>query len=232
MSRKRAVSRNRSRQLPISVLLADDDPIVRQAVRAVLQSFTAVCVVGEAADGAQAVEQAEASHPDILLLDLQMPNLPGLETLRKLSSARIPTRTILLCTTISKRQILEALQLGARAVLLKSDVRDLQQAIEAVMQGEYWINGKRVTNVVQIVQQLMEAHSSKEDPAKRYGLTSREGEIISAVTQGLMNKDIAQALSISEETVKRHLTNIFNKVGMSNRLELALFAIDHGLASR
>lgn len=117
-------------------------------------------------------------------------------------------------------------------MLLKSDVRDLRQAIEAVMYGEYWIDGKRVTNVVEIVQQLSSATGLATNQATRYGLTPREVEIINAVTQGLTNKDIGQALSISEETVKRHLTNIFNKVGMSNRLELALFAIEHGLASR
>jgi DNA-binding NarL/FixJ family response regulator len=233
MRKSRLTGCKKSPHLPIvRVLIADDDPIVRQAVRAVLDSFAGVQVAGEAADGGQAIERVAELSPDILLLDLQMPNLPGLEALRNLPSSRIPTRTILLCSAITKRQVLEALQLGARAVLLKSDVQDLRQAIEAVMHGEYWIDGKRVTNVVEVVRQLSSATGLATNQATRYGLTPREVEIINAVTQGLMNKDIGQVLSISEETVKRHLTNIFNKVGMSNRLELALFAIEHGLASR
>jgi two-component system nitrate/nitrite response regulator NarL len=226
-------SKRKENRLPVvRVLIADDDPIVRRAVRSVLESFRQIQVAGEAADGEQAVEAAEKLRPDILLLDLQMPNLPGMETLRKLSSARTPTRTILLCSAISKRQVLEALQLGARAILLKSAVQDLESAIQAVMQGEYWIDGKRVANVVEVVQQLSTDAGKGPHPAEQYKLTRRELEIIDSVTQGLMNRDIGTALSISEETVKRHLTNIFNKVGMSNRLELALFAIDHGLVSK
>ena len=213
----------------VRVLIADDDPIVRHAVRSVLESFRQIQVAGEAADGLQVIELAEKLRPEILLLDLQMPNLPGLETLRKLSSARTPTRTILLCSAISRRQVLEALQLGARAILLKSAVQDLESAIQAVMQGEYWIDGRRIANVVEIVQQLSADAGKGTSPAERYKLTPRELEIIDSVAQGLMNRDIGKALSISEETVKRHLTNIFNKVGMSNRLELALFAIEHGL---
>jgi two-component system nitrate/nitrite response regulator NarL len=216
----------------VHVLIADDDPIVREAVRAVLESFQYVQVVGEAADGSQAIEAAEKLRPEILLLDLQMPNLPGMEALRRLSSSRVPTRTILLCSAISKRQVLEALQLGARAILLKSAVRDLDSAIQAILQGEYWIDGKRVANVVEIVQQLSFSSEKGVQPSERYNLTLRELEVIDSVTQGLPNREIAKTLSISEETVKRHLTNIFNKVGMSNRLELALFAIEHGLVSK
>lgn len=233
MRESRLTGRKKSTHLPVvRVLIADDDPIVRQAVRAVLDSFAGVQVAGEAADGGQAIERVAELSPDILLLDLQMPNLPGLEALRNLPGSPTPTRTIVLCTAISKRQVLEALQLGARAILLKRDVRDLRSAIEAVIQGEYWVDGQRVSNVVKIVQQLASAMEQGAKPAKRYNLTGRELQIINSVTQGLMNKDIGQALSISEETVKRHLTNIFNKVGMSSRLELALFAIEHGLVSR
>jgi len=224
---RRAVSRGSAR-----VLIADDDPIVRGAVRAVLESFRGVKIAGEAADGKKTVELTVQLHPDLLLLDLQMPHLPGLEALRELTTQQIPTRTILLCSAINNREILEALQLGARGILLKSQVRDLQSAIEAVMQGEYWVDGRRVANVVEIVQQMSPAVQPSGRAAGRYGLTPREMQIIGAVTQGLMNKDIGQALSITEETVKRHLTNIFNKVGMSTRLELALFAMEHGLASR
>lgn len=216
----------------VNVLIADDDPIVRQAVRSVLEASGQFCVVGEAEDGKLAAELVRATPPDVLLLDLLMPNLPGLEALRVLTTAGVEVRTLLLCSAISTKQVLEALQLGARGVVLKGRVTELLPALDAVMHGQYWIEGRSVSNVVQIVQQLTEAAGQQKAPANRFGLTVRELEIVSFITQGFMNRDIAGSLSITEETVKRHLTNIFNKVGMSNRLELALFAIENGLVRK
>ena len=212
-----------------AVLIADDDPIVRQAVRSVLNISGGFKVVGEAEDGKMAVDLVKESHPDILLLDLLMPNLPGMEALRAITTAGSEVRTVLLCSAINAKQVLEALQLGARGVVLKKKVAELTTALEVVMRGQYWIESQSVSNVVQVVQQLAAANPQPSQPQNRFGLTARETEIISFITQGCMNRDIASSLSITEETVKRHLTNIFNKVGMSNRLELALFAIEHGL---
>ena len=214
------------------VLIADDDPIVRQAVRSVLEVSGGFQVVGEAEDGKMAAELVGETNPDILLLDLLMPNLPGLEALRAITTAGAEVRTILLCSAISAKQVLEALQLGARGVVLKKRVAELLPALDAVMRGQYWIESRSVSNVVQIVQQLGAANLQLAGSQSRLGLTARETEIVSFITQGYMNRDIAKSLSITEETVKRHLTNIFNKVGMSNRLELAVFAIEHGLVRK
>jgi two-component system nitrate/nitrite response regulator NarL len=216
----------------VTVLIADDDPIVRQAVRSVLDVSGGFRVVGEAEDGKMAAELVKETDPDILLLDLLMPNLPGLEALRVITTAGSEVRTVLLCSAISAKQILEALQLGARGVVLKKRVAELVPALDAVMRGQYWIESQSVSNVVQVVQQLAVATPQPSQWQNRFGLTARETEIISFITQGCMNRDIAASLSITEETVKRHLTNIFNKVGMSNRLELALFAIEHGLVPK
>jgi two-component system nitrate/nitrite response regulator NarL len=216
----------------VTVLIADDDPIVRQAVRSVLDVSGGFRVVGEAEDGKMAAELVKETDPDILLLDLLMPNLPGLEALRVITTAGSEVRTVLLCSAISAKQILEALQLGARGVVLKKRVAELVPALDAVMRGQYWIESQSVSNVVQVVQQLAVATPQASQWQNRFGLTARETEIISFITQGCMNRDIAASLSITEETVKRHLTNIFNKVGMSNRLELALFAIEHGLVPK
>ena len=216
----------------VKVLIADDDPIVRSAVRSVLEVSKSFSIVGEAEDGKLAAELVTKTAPDVLLLDLLMPNLPGLEALRALTTAGVEVRTLLLCSAISTKQVLEALQLGARGVVLKGRVAELLPALDAVMHGQYWIEGRSVSNVVQVVQQLTEAAGRQALPANRFGLTVRELEIISFITQGCMNRDIAGSLFITEETVKRHLTNIFNKVGMSNRLELALFAIEHGLVRK
>ena len=216
---------------PVQILIADDDPIVRHVVRAVLGENAGCVVLGEAEDGRQACDMVAQHAPDILLLDLLMPHLPGLETLRQLTAGATGAHTILLCSAISNRQVLEALQLGARGVVLKHDVAELLPAIEAVMAGKYWIRGKSVSNVVQVVDDLMRA-GKESAGANRFRLTARELQIIALITQGYTNRDLAQALRITEETVKRHLTNIYNKVGMSNRLELALFAIEHSLARK
>ncbi len=216
----------------VRVVIADDDPIVRQAVRSVLDVPGNFEVMGEAEDGAMAVELVQKASPDLLLLDLLMPNLPGLDALRAITTAGSDVRTVLLCSAINARQVLEALQLGARGVVLKKKVAELLSALDAVMRGQYWIESRSVSNVVQIVQQLSAANPQPAHSQNRFGLTSRETEIISFLTQGFMNRDIAASLAITEETVKRHLTNIFNKVGMSNRLELAIFAIEHGLVEK
>ena len=216
----------------VKVLIADDDPIVRHAVRSVLDVAGGFSVIGEAEDGKVATELVAKIGPDVLLLDLLMPNLPGLEALRAIMSAGVEVRIVLLCSAISTKQVLEALQLGARGVVLKGKVAELIPALDAVMKGRYWIEGQDVSNVVQVVQQLTETVRQQASPTNRFSLTARELEIIGLITQGCMNRDIANTLSITEETVKRHLTNIFNKVGMSNRLELALFAIEHGLVRK
>ena len=217
------------KRMPVQILIADDDPIVRQVVRALIGQNAGCAVLGEAEDGKQACAMVAQQPPDILLLDLLMPNLPGLETLRRLTAREAGVHTILLCSAISSRQVLEALQMGARGVVLKHNIAELLPASEAVMAGKYWIQGKSVSNVVQVVSDLMQA-GTESAGANRFRLTARELEIVAYITQGYTNRDLARALRISEETVKRHLTNIYNKVGMSNRLELALFAIEHGVA--
>jgi DNA-binding NarL/FixJ family response regulator len=212
----------------IRILIADDHPVVRLGVRNLLDGdqFT---VVGEANDGQRAVELTRQLHPDILLLDLAMPRLPGLEVLRELAGARHAVNVILLTAKIEKAQLLEALQLGTRGVLLKDSApNDLVKAIHAVAAGQYWMGQSAVASLVEAINLLNE--QAAPDQRKTFGLTPRELQMVAAVVEGRTNKDIAEKLSISEDTVKRHLTNIFDKLGTSNRLELALFAINHGLS--
>ncbi len=213
---------------PIRVLIADDHPVVRIGLRNMLLAEPEVQVVAEARDGAEALSLVRRLKPDILLLDLAMPNMPGMEALRELTSESTSTRTIVLTALIEKRQILEALQLGARGVVLKDAAAEhLAACIRAVMQGQYWLEGRPVQNLVQVLREL--AAQTAPPPRKTYGLTSREMEVVTLITEGCTNKDIAASFGISEETVKRHLTNIFNKLGVGNRLELALFALNHHL---
>jgi len=215
---------------PIKILIADDHPVVRVGLRNMLQANGQMKVIAEAKDGVEALNMVRTLRPDILLLDLAMPNMPGMDALRELTSesSSTSTRTIVLTGLIDKRQILEALQLGARGVVLKDAVVDhLSACIRAVMQGQYWLEGRPVQNLVQVLRDL--AAQTAAPPRKTFGLTPRELEVVSLITEGSTNKHIAHTFGISEETVKRHLTNIFNKLGVGNRLELALFALNHNL---
>ena len=213
---------------PIRVVIADDHPVVRVGLRNMLQSDHQMQIIGEARDGVEALSLARATTPDVLLLDLAMPKMPGMEALRELTTETTSIRTIVLTGMVDKRQILEALQLGARGVVLKdAAVEHLAACIRAVMQGQYWLEGRPVQNLVQVLRDLTAQTASP--PRKTFGLTARELEVVTLITEGCTNKDIAKAFGISEETVKRHLTNIFNKLGVGNRLELALFALNHNL---
>lgn len=211
------------------IVIADDHPIFRDGLKRLLESEREFKVVGEACDGIDAVTLVQQLKPDVLLLDLAMPRRAGLEALREMGNEPVSPRVILLTAAAEKHQIVEALQLGARGVVLKdSATQILLKSIRAVMSGEYWVGRESVSNLVQYLRNLVD--SSVNDPRKKkYGLTPRELEVISAVVAGFANKEIAQYFKISEDTVKHHLSNIFDKLGVSTRLELALFAVNQAL---
>ena len=211
------------------ILIADDHPIFRDGLKRLLEAEHGFKVIGEACDGVEAVSLVRQLRPEILLLDLAMPRRPGLQALRELSTESFSVRVILLTAAAEKEQIVEALQLGARGVVLKdSATQILLKAIHAVMNGEYWVGRESVSNLVQYLRSLIDS-SSAASRQKRYGLTPRELEIISAVVAGYANKEIAEHFKISEDTVKHHLSNIFDKLGVSTRLELALFAVNQSI---
>ena len=219
------------RSQPIRIVIADDHPIFRDGLRRLLEAESDLKVIGEACDGAEAVKLAQQLKPDILLLDLAMPRMPGLEALRELStsSGANSMRVILLTAAAEKKQIVEALQLGARGVVLKDSATQLLlKSIHTVMAGGYWVGRESVSNLVQYLRTLVQS-SGEDARQKKFGLTPRELEIVSAVVAGYSNKEIASYFKISEDTVKHHLSNIFDKLGVSTRLELALFAVNQSL---
>jgi DNA-binding NarL/FixJ family response regulator len=210
------------------VLIADDHPIFRDGLIKLLDTKQEIEVVGSASDGDEALALVTSLEPDLLLLDLNMPRMSGLVALRELKGTKKNTRILLLTAAIERADIVKALQLGAQGVVLKESASEvLFKSIRAVMAGQYWVGRAAVADLATTLKQL--SASAPAPTRKHFGLTPRELEIISVILGGYSNGDIAAKFAISEKTVKHHLTNIFDKVGVSNRLELALFALHHGL---
>ena len=209
----------------IRILIADDHAIFRDGLKKLLACCEDFDVVGEAADGGHAIKLARELNPDILLLDLAM-RPSGFDALKTLSTESIPVATIVLTAAIEKQQVVEVLLLGARGVVLKEAATALLlKCIRAVAEGQYWVGSETVADLVKLIRDL-QSPVKKRQPV-RFGLTPRELQVISSIVAGCTNKDIAATYKVSEDTVKHHLTNIFDKLGVSTRLELAAFATHH-----
>jgi DNA-binding NarL/FixJ family response regulator len=212
----------------ITVLIADDHSLFREGLRMLLAQDNNIMVVGEAADGLQALSLTESLQPDILLLDVRMPEVGGLEVLPKIRAKCPMTKVLILSGFPEDELISKALELGAKGYLLKTLThKDLLRAIHATYAGEIWAERRVLT---QILENLRKKVSDLHGPLAetREALTDREQEVVSWVMQGKRNKEIASQLGISEKTVKTHVSNIFSKLRVSRRLQILLYRIaDH-----
>ena len=207
----------------IKILIADDHVIFRDGLRKLLDSDDELTVVGEAASGAECVKMLGNLKPDILLLDLRMPDKSGLAVLEEVDFDTVPTRVIVLTAAEDNREVIRAMRLGARGVVLKQSATEvLLKSIHRVHAGEIWLDNRMTAEVLNAFS-VAGAAPRSEKPL----LSDREKEIVHLVVQGFRNKEIGVKLFIGEQTVKNHLHNIFDKLGVSDRLELALYAIHH-----
>jgi DNA-binding NarL/FixJ family response regulator len=216
----------------VRILIADDHPIVRDGLKKLLQLEDDFEVVGEAGDGREVLERVQELDPDVLLLDLRMPNLDGLATLQALQGSSKRTRVIVLTASEDKNEFVQAMKLGCSGIVLKQTAPDLiVKSIRKVNAGEIWLDSHTTAAVMRQFSTGLDNNSSNAGGKgrERSPLSAREREIVALVAQGYKNKEMAEKMFISEQTVKNHLHNIFDKLGVSDRLELALYAIHKGL---
>jgi two-component system, NarL family, nitrate/nitrite response regulator NarL len=208
--------------LCINVVIADSRPIFRDGLRRLLQTEPCLRIVGETGPGVEAAALVRDLRPDILLLDFEP--LTTFETLTTLAESAAAVHAIILAESVSDTDLAKALQLGARGLVLRDSAADvLFKSIHAVLAGQYWIASDSVVDVPAGLRKL----DAELRRRRVFGLTPRELDIVRMVVGGFTNKEIAEKLAIGENTVKSHLTHIFNKVGASSRIELALFAEHH-----
>ncbi len=209
---------------PIRVLVVDDHVVVRQGLRTFLEVQDDIEVVGEAGDGGSAVEQAEVLRPDVILLDLLMPGVDGIEVMRRLRDRGNPARVLVITSFTEPAKVVPAIRAGAAGYLYKDvEPGGLVQAVRAVHTGQ-------VLLAPEVAATLLAGESGEEGGTQAAGsLTEREREVLAELARGRSNREIARALVVSEKTVKTHVSSILMKLGLADRTQAALYAVRHGL---
>lgn len=216
-----------SSERPIRILIADDHALVRNGVRLLFSTVSDIELVGEAKNGAEAVELARELQPDIILLDLVMPQMDGLEALAQIRRDDPDARVLMVTSFADDDQVFPAIKGGALGYYLKEASPDmLVQAIRDVYRDELWLHPTIARKVIGELSQ-----PPKDLPPTKEPLTQRELQVIKLVAQGLNNQEIAQELFISEATVRYHVSNILAKLHLANRTQAALYALQEGLSS-
>ena len=212
----------------IRIAIADDHTIFRDGLRKLLSLETDFEVCAEAKDGSEVLDVLRQSEPDILLLDLKMPGIDGIAALQRIQNQKLKTKIIVLTASDDEGEYVQAMKYGTSGIVLKQTATELLiKSIRKVHQGEIWLDAKTTAAVMRQFAAPGEVGSPRERERPR--LSNREREIVALVAQGFKNKEIAERMFISEQTVKNHLHNIFDKLGVSDRLELALYAIHRNI---
>jgi DNA-binding NarL/FixJ family response regulator len=213
----------------IKILIVDDHPVVRDGLNAVLETQPDFEVIGEAGDGQEAIAQVERLHPDVVLLDLDMPGLDGLGALQQIMKQRPNTKVIIFTVFDTDERILTAVQAGAQGYLLKGDAprNEIFRAVRTVYQGGALLQPVVAGKLLRQVQTQTTPGGADQDGLEE--LTEREQDVLELIGQGLANKEIAQKLVISERTVKFHVSAILAKLGAGNRTEATRIAAQRGL---
>jgi NarL family two-component system response regulator LiaR len=208
----------------IRVLVVDDHPVVRNGIGAVLAGEADIRIVGEAANGKQAVEQAKNLSPDVILMDLVMPEMDGIEAIRLISALNPKVRILVMTSFAADDKVFPSIKAGAIGYLLKdSDPEDLAHVIRRVFRGELCLSPMIAQRVIQ------ELNHPSDLPLTSNPLTSREVEVLQLLAQGLENQEIAQQLKINNATTRTHVSNILSKLHLANRVQAALYALKNGL---
>ena len=217
----------------LRVVIADDHPIVRDAIHKLLTLEDDIEIVGEASNGREVIEITETTDPDIVILDLRMPQMDGITALEALQQMEKIPKVILLTASENRHEFIQAMKLGCDGIVLKHSASEvIVNCIRAVVAGERRLFSHTRTAVMHDGGELSTASASKSlGSSRRSPLSSRERDIVRQIAQGYKNREIADNLFISQQTVKNHLHSIFDKVGVSGRLELALYAVQMGLST-
>jgi DNA-binding NarL/FixJ family response regulator len=220
--------------VPIRVLIADAQPIILEGLRAVLAQNAAIQIVAETADGVETIDKTVQLDPDVVVMDLKLPRVDGLTVLRSIQTRAPRTKAIIFTSSENKDEFVEAMKLGGSGILLKEGpVSLVEKSILKVHAGEIWLDSSTTAAVIRHFASPGEftpaVHNNGKGSRERTQLSQREREIIVLIAQGYKNKEIAEKMFITEQTVKNHLHNVFDKLGVSDRLELALYAIHNSL---
>ncbi len=213
--------------VPIRVFIADDHALIRQGIKRIIEFEPDIAVVGDAENGSKALEQISLLKPDMILLDFHMPDMTGLEVLRALTDLDLETKVVMLTVADDKKTLLGCIEYGADGYILKdSDTTEIISAVREVNRGESYIDKR-------LVKLLVESFTDrgKDDAVgHKFGqLTERERDVLKCISQGMTNKEVARQLYLSEKTVKNYASNVFRKLGVKDRVQATLYAINNNL---
>lgn len=210
---------------PIRIIIADDHMMVREGLKQLLELDGSIEVIGQASEGETCLKLVDELQPDVVLLDINMPNMNGLQTLKKLRSKNSEQKVLMLTIHNEVEYLLRAVELGANGYVLKdSESEVLKKAIFTVFNGETYIEASLTPELKERMKRMKSSSSSES-------LTKREVDVLKLIAEGLFNKEIAYRLNISEKTVKNHVSNIFKKIGVSDRTQAAVYAIKNNFVN-